>query len=142
MAPVGVKEDVFSLDEGAVVLQWPDRLSKTSAQDLQDWLNLIGRKIQRAAMDGDQEPYTKERAEKGRAIERLKGHFEQTGFLERDNRIPKIKALMTTEDVNALAVELDGLSKDAQKQQAVVDAIIKGRDAMGDEGRKIYERLT
>ncbi len=32
MAP-GTKEDVFSLDEGAVVLQWPQRLSRTSAQE-------------------------------------------------------------------------------------------------------------
>lgn len=32
--------DVFSLDEGSVVLQWPDRLSKVSAADLQDWLDL------------------------------------------------------------------------------------------------------
>ena len=31
-----------------VVLQWPERLSKTSAEDLQDWLELIGRKIKRA----------------------------------------------------------------------------------------------
>lgn len=45
----GIKEDVFSLDEGAVVLQWPERLSKASAEDLQDWLELIGRKIRRAA---------------------------------------------------------------------------------------------
>jgi hypothetical protein len=44
----GLKEDVFSLDEGEVILQWPDRLSKTSAEDLQDWLELIGRKIKRA----------------------------------------------------------------------------------------------
>lgn len=44
----GFKEDVFSLDEGQVVLQWPDRLSKDSAADLQDWLELIGRKIKRA----------------------------------------------------------------------------------------------
>jgi hypothetical protein len=44
----GTKEDVFSLDEGQVVLQWPVRLSKASAQDLQDWLELIGRKIARA----------------------------------------------------------------------------------------------
>jgi hypothetical protein len=51
MAP-GTKEDVFSLDEGAVVLQLPERLSKTSAQDLHDWLALIGRKIQRAATQG------------------------------------------------------------------------------------------
>lgn len=45
----GFKEDVFSLDEGSVVLQWPERLSKISAQDLEDWLALIGRKIKRAA---------------------------------------------------------------------------------------------
>lgn len=45
----GIKEDVFSLDEGAVVLQWPERLSAVSAQDLKEWLALIGRKIQRAA---------------------------------------------------------------------------------------------
>lgn len=44
----GMKEDVFSLDEGPVTLQWPERISKTSAQDLQDWLDLIGRKIKRA----------------------------------------------------------------------------------------------
>jgi hypothetical protein len=44
----GIKEDVFSLDEGSVVLQWPERLSADSAQDLKDWLALIGRKIERA----------------------------------------------------------------------------------------------
>ena len=44
-----MKEDVFSLDEGDVVLRWPDRISKTSARDLQDWLELIRRKIERSA---------------------------------------------------------------------------------------------
>lgn len=48
MAP-DTKEDVFSLDEGSVILQWPSRLSKASAEDLEDWLALIGRKIKRAA---------------------------------------------------------------------------------------------
>lgn len=43
-----MKEDIFSLDEGAVLLQWPERLSEASAQDLQDWLDLIGGKIKRA----------------------------------------------------------------------------------------------
>ena len=56
----GMKEDVFSLEEGSVVLQWPERLSKTSAEDLQDWLDLIGRKIKRAIdapqVDDDEEP--------------------------------------------------------------------------------------
>lgn len=44
-----MKEDVFSLDEGSVVLTWPERISKTSAQDLKDWLALVARKIERAA---------------------------------------------------------------------------------------------
>lgn len=50
----GTKEDVFSLDEGQVVLTWPERLSRDSADDLKDWLELIGRKIDRAvAADGE-----------------------------------------------------------------------------------------
>lgn len=47
--PAGTKEDVFTLDEGPVVLQWPDRISPTSAQDLEDWLALIIRKAKRQA---------------------------------------------------------------------------------------------
>lgn len=45
----GQKEDVYSLDEGPVVLQWPEKISKTSAQDLADWLALIIRKAKRSA---------------------------------------------------------------------------------------------
>lgn len=45
----GMNEDVFSLAEGAIVLQWPGRLSKVSAADAQDWLELIVRKIKRAS---------------------------------------------------------------------------------------------
>lgn len=45
----GIKEDVFSVDEGQLVLQWPERLSRISAKDAEDWLALIGRKIRRAA---------------------------------------------------------------------------------------------
>jgi hypothetical protein len=46
----GTKEDVFSLDEGPVVLTWPDRISPDSARDLEDWLALIGRNIKRATV--------------------------------------------------------------------------------------------
>ena len=52
----GMNEDVFSLAEGAMVLQWPERLSKVSAQDAQDWLDLIGRKIKRASDEPPTEP--------------------------------------------------------------------------------------
>ncbi len=42
-----VRQDALSLDEGQVVLQWPDRLSETSFQDLSDWLELQLRRIKR-----------------------------------------------------------------------------------------------
>jgi hypothetical protein len=43
----GVKQDVFSLDEGQVVLQWPAKMSATSFQDFKDWIDLQIRKIGR-----------------------------------------------------------------------------------------------
>jgi hypothetical protein len=43
----GTKQDVFSLDEGQVVLQWPDAMSKTSFEDFKDWIELQLRKIGR-----------------------------------------------------------------------------------------------
>jgi hypothetical protein len=44
----GMKEDVFSLREGDVTLQWPDGLSAESFQDLEDWTKLLLRKIKRS----------------------------------------------------------------------------------------------
>lgn len=48
----GNKEDVFTLEEGSVVLQWPERLSDESVQDLEDWIQLIIRKAKRSARRG------------------------------------------------------------------------------------------
>jgi hypothetical protein len=45
----GTKEDVYSLEEGTVILQWPERISPESAQDLEYWLALIVRKAKRQA---------------------------------------------------------------------------------------------
>ena len=45
----GTKEDVFTLAEGDVVLQWPSQISKESVQDFEDWIGLIVRKVKRAA---------------------------------------------------------------------------------------------
>lgn len=47
-AKPGMKEDVFSLHEGDVILQWPETLSAESYQDLEDWTKLLLRKIKRA----------------------------------------------------------------------------------------------
>ncbi len=48
----GMKEDVFTLDEGPVVLQYPETLSKESFEDLESWLQLIIRKAKRSIQEG------------------------------------------------------------------------------------------
>ena len=45
----GMNQEIFTLDEGQVVLQLPSKLSKESFQDLEDWLTLIIRKAKRAS---------------------------------------------------------------------------------------------
>jgi len=44
----GMNQDVFTLEEGDVMIQWPKALSAASYQDLEDWLELIKRKAKRA----------------------------------------------------------------------------------------------
>ena len=46
--PSGTKQDVFTLDEGQVVLQWPSTLGEASFADLKDWMELARRKIGRS----------------------------------------------------------------------------------------------
>jgi hypothetical protein len=43
-----MKEDVFSVNEGKLVLQWPTPLSADSIQDVKDWLEIMQRKIARS----------------------------------------------------------------------------------------------
>lgn len=50
-----MQEDVFSLSEGKVVIQWPTPLSQDSIQDLKDWLQIVERKITRSVIQ-TQEP--------------------------------------------------------------------------------------
>ncbi|MBG9388357.1 hypothetical protein [Caenimonas aquaedulcis] len=45
---VGMRQEVFSLAEGDVVVQWPAQLSKDSLQDVADWLPILERKIKRS----------------------------------------------------------------------------------------------
>lgn len=47
----GTKQDVFTLDEGEAVLQWPAELTAASFEDLSDWLKLALRKIGRSISD-------------------------------------------------------------------------------------------
>ena len=44
----GMKEDVFTLEEGPVILQYPESLSQESFEDLESWLQLVIRKAKRS----------------------------------------------------------------------------------------------
>ncbi len=46
--PIGVRQDLFSLSEGTVSIQWPATLSAESFQDLSAWLDILKRKIGRS----------------------------------------------------------------------------------------------
>lgn len=43
-----MKQDVFSVAEGEVVLNWPTPLSADSIEDLRVWLKIMERKITRS----------------------------------------------------------------------------------------------
>jgi len=45
----GLRRDVFTLDEGDAILQWPSDLSPESFEDFQGWLQLVERKARRVA---------------------------------------------------------------------------------------------
>lgn len=49
----GTKEDVFTLEEGQVVIQYPDRFSQESFEDLESWLQLVIRKVKRLVRDNE-----------------------------------------------------------------------------------------
>jgi len=53
----GVKEDVFTLDEGLVVIQYPERLSQESFEDFESWLQLVIRKAKRSIQRDDEVKY-------------------------------------------------------------------------------------
>jgi hypothetical protein len=46
--PAGFRQDVFTLEEGQCVLQWPNDLTPTGFEDFEAWLNLVIRKARRS----------------------------------------------------------------------------------------------
>ena len=55
----GLKEVVYSLDERAVVVQWPERIQGASKEDIDGWLKLVASKLKRAvdnASGSDDDP--------------------------------------------------------------------------------------
>jgi hypothetical protein len=43
----GIAREVSALEEGEAVLQWPAVLSPESVDELEDWLNLVVKKLRR-----------------------------------------------------------------------------------------------
>lgn len=43
-----MKQDIFTLEEGVAVLQWPSQLSESSYEDFKDWIELQLRKIKKS----------------------------------------------------------------------------------------------
>jgi hypothetical protein len=52
IAASAMRQDVFNLDEGPVVLQYPVKMSAASYQDFEDWINLQLKKIKRGSDQG------------------------------------------------------------------------------------------
>jgi len=48
-----MKEDIYTLPEGDIVLQWPETLSSDSYEDLKMWTELMLRKIKRQVVSDD-----------------------------------------------------------------------------------------
>lgn len=44
----GMKQDTFTTDTGSVVVQWPSILSSADLEDLENWLDMLKRKIKRS----------------------------------------------------------------------------------------------
>ena len=51
LSPTVSKQDVFTLEEGPVVLQWPASLSPDSFEDLSGWWEIMLRKIKRSVAE-------------------------------------------------------------------------------------------
>ena len=49
LANASVRRDLFSLQEGQVVVEWPSTISESSAEDIVEWLCILERKIKRTA---------------------------------------------------------------------------------------------
>jgi hypothetical protein len=58
----GIKEDVFTLEEGPVVIQYPERLSPESFEDFESWLQLVIRKAKRSVQQDRQSDTQSSRA--------------------------------------------------------------------------------
>ncbi|MEM9365277.1 MAG: serine/threonine-protein kinase [Planctomycetota bacterium] len=47
----GYRKEVYSVEEGRFVLWWPEKISASEAKEVQDWLTMVGRKLERVAQE-------------------------------------------------------------------------------------------
>ena len=48
---IGMRQEIFTLEEGDITLEWPQRLSQASYEDFESWIQLVLRKAKRAVSD-------------------------------------------------------------------------------------------
>lgn len=48
----GIKQDVFALGDGPVVIHWPATLSQAGYDDVASWLDILRRKMKRTIETG------------------------------------------------------------------------------------------
>jgi len=51
---IGMRQEIFSLTEGDVTIQWPERISRDSWDDINDWLTILKRKLERSVLPPNQ----------------------------------------------------------------------------------------
>ncbi|MBV7257944.1 hypothetical protein KCG44_14250 [Pacificimonas sp. WHA3] len=49
--PEGYRSETFDADEGTIKIEWPSNLSEQSVEDMNDWLELLKKRISRRAMN-------------------------------------------------------------------------------------------
>jgi hypothetical protein len=81
-AKQGMNNEVFTLDEGEVILQWPSRMSAESYEDFKAWLDLIAKKAKRMADKGNG-------MEKVMQCKKCKKPFEVVGGHSNAKEVPK-----------------------------------------------------
>jgi hypothetical protein len=49
----GMKEDTYTLGDGQVVIQWPDKIAPEEYEDLETWMQLMIRKVKRSVCEDE-----------------------------------------------------------------------------------------
>jgi hypothetical protein len=55
----GMRQEILSLDEGDVVLQWPENIGKLSVEDLDEWMKFVLKRMRRSVGDPQTWPFAK-----------------------------------------------------------------------------------